>query len=102
MTYIMRHIVGRHLKELTDEQITALLTYEGNFQPLPASPNQSKAGTLPSKWTTFRGKPISPEYRKEARKYEVRIMAELTNMMQRFLAENRQRRQQQPKKRKRP
>ena len=87
VTYILRRIIGKHIKDLTEDQITELLTYEGNFQPLPAALNQSKRGLLPSEWMTFRGKPIRPEYRSEARQLEIKIIKHLTKRMNDFLAE---------------
>jgi hypothetical protein len=86
--YILDVIVGSKAPLLTDEQLTALLTYEGNFQALPAPLNYSKAGILPSAWPTYKGKPIDPGYRTESKKYEAIIIRELTDMMDGFLRAN--------------
>ena len=97
VTYIVNTIIGKkRIKQLTPEQITELLTDWGNFQALPAPLNYSKAGILPSRWTTYKGEPINPRYRIEARKFEHEIIAELQRKLQRFIAINRAKSRKKP------
>ena len=86
VTYIVKQIIGDKLDLLTPEQITELLTYEGNFQALPAPLNYSKAGILPSDWETYKGEKIDAEWRKEAAVHQALIISELQQMLEKFLA----------------
>ena len=88
VTYIVKQIIGDKLDQLTPEQITALLTYEGNFQALPAPPNYSKAGILPSDWETYKGEAVDALWRKQAAVQQALIISTLQGMLEKFLAKN--------------
>ncbi|MER5225482.1 eCIS core domain-containing protein [Streptomyces flaveus] len=89
VTYILNEIIGpQRINLLTNEQISALLTWEGNIAAFPAPQNYSKAGRLPSQWRKFRGEDIDPAWSKEAYRYEQEIIAELTRTMNDYIAAN--------------
>ncbi|GGL04320.1 eCIS core domain-containing protein [Streptomyces flaveus] len=89
VTYILNEIIGpQRINLLTNEQISALLTYEGNIAAFPAPQNYSKQGLLPSQWRKFRDEDIDPAWSEQAYRFEQEIIAELTHKMNDYIIAN--------------
>jgi len=58
-----------------------------NIQPLLQTHNSSKGGKWPSRWLTYKGKPLHPDYIKRNIDLEIILREELQNLIWALLEE---------------
>ena len=80
---LIRRLPG--FDKLKPDQQSAVLNYEGNFQPLLGPLNSSKGSKTAAEWTSALGQALRPDYISDMTKMEARIKEELQQIIDNYL-----------------